>query len=56
MITQSHSEFRQPRTRRRLLMALLAVALLAVGGPATPIFGGPGPAFATQGSGGGGGP
>jgi hypothetical protein len=37
-------------------MSLVAVALLAVGAPATPILGGPGAALATQGSGGGGGP
>jgi hypothetical protein len=37
-------------------MALVAVTLLAIGAPATPILGGPGAAYATQGSGGGGGP
>jgi hypothetical protein len=56
MLTKTQSEDRRPRITRKLLAALVAVALLAVGAPATPIFGGPGPAFATQGSGGGGGP
>jgi hypothetical protein len=56
MITQTQSEFRQPRSPRNLLMALVVVALLAGGAPVIPILGGPGAAFASQGSGGGSGP
>jgi hypothetical protein len=56
VIKQTHSENRQTRDGRKLLIAVVAVALLAVGAPANPIVGGAGPAFATQGSGGGGGP
>jgi len=56
VIKQTHNENRQPRNRRQLLIAVVSVVLLAAGAPANPIFGGPGPAFATQGSGGGGGP
>jgi hypothetical protein len=56
VIKQTHNDSSGPRIKRRRLMALVAVALLAVGAPATPIIGGPGAAYATQGSGGGGGP
>ena len=56
MSTQNQSAYSGPRITRRLLTSLVAVALVAVGAPATPILGGPGGAIASQGSGGGGGP